>query len=81
MVFARVHEGLDVLFIQEQSGRAAVQHRAQRRSMAFPPSREPKHAAECVDAHAAIHVPTVGRCPEWVALGWTKRGFARKNKP
>src|SRR5690606_39226145 len=48
---ARIEERLDRRFADWQSGRAPIDHRAQRRPMAFTPGGEAKDAAESVHAH------------------------------
>src|SRR3546814_21150946 len=49
---ALVEIGLDVGFGQRQPRRATVDDRAERGTVAFPPSREAKNASAAVETHA-----------------------------
>ena len=48
---ALVEEGLDIGFGQDEPGRAAIDHRADRRAVAFAPGGEAQQVSECVEAH------------------------------
>jgi hypothetical protein len=49
---ALVEERLDVGLAQRETGRAAINHRAERSAVALSPCGESKNASECVEAHA-----------------------------
>ncbi len=71
---AAIEEGLEVLFAEAQPRRAAIDHGAERRTMALAPGSEAEHATEAVERHR--RTPSV-----WVEIAGRFAGVARGCNP